>query len=74
MAMTMVSARKVYREAEGDWYLAVISATEDPASGNITGADVTGANDDDKFAAGSVVITPDSNWIAFEDGVFSAKS
>ena len=72
--ITMVSAKKVHREAAGDWYLAVMTATEEPSSGTITGADVEGANDDDRFAAGSVIIMPDGNWIAFEDGEFSAKS
>ena len=72
--ITMVSAKKVYREGPHDWYLAVMTATEEPSKSDITGADVEGAADDDRFVAGSAIITPASNWIAFEDGEFSAKA
>lgn len=72
--MRLVKSESVYRKTEGDWYLAVIVAEEEPESGEITGKDVEGCNDDDLFAAGSVIITPSSNWVAFTDGKFSAKS
>ena len=44
-----------------------------PASTAISGADVEGLNDDDVIAAGSVLITPGANYIAFADGVFTKK-
>lgn len=51
----------------------VLLSSETPASLEITGADVEGLNDDDVIAAGSVLITPSKNYIAFEDGVFTQK-
>lgn len=57
-----------------DWWKVVIVSTEEPAQLDITGADVDGMADDAGIAAGSVLITPDSNYIAFEDGVFGLKS
>lgn len=50
----------------------IISATT-PASLNITGADVDGLPDDYVLAAGSVLVTPDKNYIAFTDGEFTEK-
>lgn len=52
---------------------AVILSATAPASLTITGADVDGLNNDDVLAAGSVIITPSKNYIAFEDGVFTEK-
>lgn len=52
---------------------AIILSEEEPESLEITGADVDGLGDEDIIAAGSVLITPDANYIAFEDGVFMAK-
>lgn len=77
--INLVSAKKAVpvgsgKGTDGDWYLAVMTATEDPASGVITGADVNGAGADDKFVAGSVIITPSGNWVAFDDGDFSARA
>ena len=51
----------------------VLLSSEIPESLEITGADVEGLNDDDIIAAGSVLITPEANYIAFEDGVFTQK-
>jgi len=51
----------------------VLSSTT-PASLTITGADVDGLPDDYVLAAGSVLVTPDKNYIAFADGVFAEKS
>lgn len=51
----------------------VIVADETPASLTIDGADVDGLGDTDVIAAGSVLITPDANYIAFEDGAFTEK-
>jgi hypothetical protein len=53
---------------------AVILSDSAPASLSLTGADVDGLNDDVIIAAGSVIITPSSNYIAFEDGVFTEKA
>lgn len=39
----------------------------------LTGADVEGFNDGDVIAAGSVLITPTNNYIAFADGTFIKK-
>ena len=53
---------------------AIIVSEEEPESLEITGADVEGLGDKDIIATGSVLITPDTNYIAVEDGVFMAKS
>jgi len=52
----------------------ILLSSERPSSLEITGADVDGLNDDDIIAAGSVLITPNANFIAFEDGVFTEKA
>lgn len=54
--------------------IVLIVGSEEPASLNITGADVDGLPDDCIIAAGSVLVTPTANYIAFEDGVFTEKS
>lgn len=51
----------------------VVSSTT-PSSLTITGADVDGLKDDYVLAAGSVIVTPSKNYIAFEDGVFTEKA
>ena len=51
--------------------LTVSSTT--PASLTISGADVDGLPNDYVLAAGSVIVTPEKNYIAFEDGVFTEK-
>ena len=51
----------------------VLLSNTAPASTTITGADVEGLNDDDVIAAGSVLITPGANYIAFTDGEFTKK-
>lgn len=78
MMINLVAAKKETpvgsgKGTPGDWYRAVMTATEEPTSGSITGADVNGASDDDRFTAGSAIITPSGNWIAFDDGEFAAK-
>lgn len=72
--MKVVKAEKVDRQAAGDWYLAVIVSEEAPADTDVTGADVEGMSDDDRLAAGSVIITANGNYIAFEDGSFTKKT
>ena len=47
---------------------AIILAEETPESLEITAADVDGLGDSDIIAAGSVLITPDANYICFENG------
>ena len=44
-----------------------------PDSLALSGADVEGMNDDDIIARGSVLITPEANYIAFADGTFTEK-
>lgn len=51
----------------------VLLSSTAPASLNVTGDDVDLLNADDIIAAGSVLITPSKNYIAFEDGVFTEK-
>jgi hypothetical protein len=51
----------------------VLLGDGEPASTTITGADVEGMNPGDVIAAGSVLITPGANYIAFTDGVFTKK-
>lgn len=60
-------------EIPGYRVMAIILADEAPASLEITGADVDGLDDEAVIAAGSVLITPSENYIAFEDGVFTLK-
>ena len=52
---------------------AVLLSPDTPASLTIDGSDVEGVPDDYVFAAGSELITPDADYIAFEDGVFTQK-
>lgn len=65
----------VKTDGEGvKWWRAVLTATEEPTSLEISGADADNVNDELGFAAGSVLIAPASNYIALEDGVFTLKS
>lgn len=59
--------------AGGSYCRVVIVSDETPASLTIDGSDVDGLSDADVIAVGSVLITPDKNYIAFEDGVFTEK-
>lgn len=52
---------------------AVILSSTAPSSLNLTGADVDGLGESDIIAAGSLIITPNKNYIAFQDGVFTEK-
>lgn len=53
--------------------IVVILSEDTPASLEISGADVQGLPDDYVLAAGSMLMTPDADYIAFEDGVFTQK-
>ena len=44
-----------------------------PDSLALSGADVEGMNPGDVIARGSVLITPEANYIAFTDGTFTKK-
>lgn len=57
----------------GSYVRAVILSGTAPSSLTLTGADVDGLGDDDILAVGSVIITPEKNYIAFTDGVFTEK-
>lgn len=52
----------------------ILVCTETPASLEITGADVNGLAADIVIAAGSVLLAPETNYIAFEDGTFLEKT
>ena len=52
---------------------ATFLSTDTPASLEISGADVEGMSEGEVIAAGSVLITPTANYIAFTDGVFTQK-
>lgn len=73
MAMTMVAAVKRYRKDSNDWYWAYIVSDEAVDAGEVTGADVDGANDDDRFVAGSMLRTPAGMMDALKDGYFTAR-
>lgn len=67
--------RAVYTEwVDENKGIVTIMSSDTPVSLNITGADVDGLPDNYIVAAGSVIVTPDTNYIAFEDGVFTEKS
>lgn len=56
-------------------YIATIMADVEPATlTGLTGSDVIGMQDGDIIAVGSQIISPTSNYLAFEDGNFKQKS
>jgi hypothetical protein len=71
--ITVIEVENVGRPDASEAKRVVLLSTGTPASLTMTGADVPGLNDDDIIAAGSVLITPCANYIAFEDGVFTQK-
>ena len=52
---------------------ATFVSPDTPSSLEVSGADVEGMAEGEVIATGSVLITPDKNYIAFEDGVFTQK-
>ena len=70
--MKLVSEDKISQTPKSG-IVTIVSPT-DPVSLTITGADVEGLPDDYVLAAGSVLVTPSKNYIAFDDGVFVEKS
>lgn len=72
--MDCIKKEFVRTDADGHkWWRVVLTATEAPDSLQLTGADVDGMDDNIRFEAGSVLLTPDGNYIAFEDGNFSGE-
>lgn len=72
----MICTKKEFIRTGADgtkWWQVVLTADTDPDTLNLTGADVENLNDALGLAAGSILITPTANYIAFEDGVFTAK-
>lgn len=57
----------------GAKYRATIVHPTTPSSLTLTGEDVDGMEDSDTIAAGSVLITPSANYMAFVDGTFTQK-
>lgn len=72
--MDCIKKEFVRTDADGHkWWRVVLTAAEAPDSLQLTGADVDGMDDNIRFEAGSVLLTPDKNYIAFEDGDFSGE-
>ena len=73
--MLCIQKEFVKTDAEGvKWWKCILTSDTDPVSLDISGADVDDLADAIGIAAGSILLTPDSNYIAFEDGVFTLKS
>lgn len=73
MAITLIEGRDVVKPNGAVTKRVVLLSDETPASLTITGADVPGLNEGDVIAAGSVLIAPGANYIAFTDGAFTEK-
>lgn len=73
MAITCIESMTVLNGDGTESQRCVLLSPETPASLTITGSDVEGLNDGDVIAVGSVLITTDANYIAFEDGTFTEK-
>ena len=71
--ITLIEARDVIRPDGAVTKRVVLLSDSAPASLTVTGADVPGLNAGDVIAAGSVLIAPGANYIAFADGVFTEK-
>ena len=68
--MDCIKKEFVRTDADGHkWWRVILTATETPESlDNLTGADVDGMDDNIRFAAGSVLLTPDGNSVLYADG------
>ena len=68
--MDCIKKEFVRTDADGHkWWRVILTATETPESlDELTGADVDGMDDNIRFAAGSVLLTPDGNSVLYEDG------
>jgi hypothetical protein len=73
MAIKIVSGEDILQPDGSIAKRCVLISGTTPDSLTIDGGDVEGMNDGDVIAAGSVLITPDKNYIAFTDGAFTEK-
>lgn len=71
--ITLIHGRDVVRPDGSVAKRVVLLGDQAPASLTVTGADVPGMNGADVIAAGSVLITPTANYVAFADGTFTEK-
>ena len=55
-------------------YRVVVLSEEAPDNLSPTGADIDGMPDDGVIAEGSVLVTANGNYVAFEDGTFVKKN
>jgi hypothetical protein len=70
----MLEDERVLNPDGSDAHRVVLLVNQDVGdSVEITGAQVPGLKPDDVVAAGSVLITPGANYIAFADGMFTKK-
>lgn len=70
--ITLIQDERII-SSDGEKHRILILADDTPSSLTMTGADVPGLNAADVIAAGSVLIAPNANYIAFEDGEFTLK-
>ena len=73
MAINLIDCENVIRPDGTVTKRTVLLSDTAPVSLTLTGADVEGLNEGDVIARGSVLITPEANYIAFADGVFTKK-
>lgn len=72
--LQVISAQKLTNRPENeDWFICTIIGDEDIDTSYITGADVLGMNAEDRIAVGSVILTPNARYVAFEDENFTQK-
>jgi hypothetical protein len=70
--ITLIQDERII-SSDGEKHRILILADDTPSSLSMTGADVPGLNSTDVIAAGSVLIAPHANYIAFTDGEFTLK-
>ena len=73
MAINLIDCENVIRPDGTEAKRTVLLSDTAPVSLTLTGADVEGLNEGDVIARGSVLITPEANYIAFTDGTFTKK-
>lgn len=68
--MDCIKKEFVRTDADGrKWWRVILASAESVGSiENLTGADVDGMDDNIRFAAGSVLLTPDGNSVLYTDG------
>ena len=70
--LRVIYADRVKRD-RWEWWKVLLTGDDELDNPVVTGADVEGMNDDDRLAAGSVVITPVGKYVAYEDEVFTLR-